>query len=101
MSTFELYFSVQEIAQRLDVSAKWVRTRVDAGEFGAGLVNVAGGVRVPLSGVLVFLQRHQVPANGVAAAVVDRSRPVPPRVFSECSGITARSEGELRRKSNE
>lgn len=98
MSTFELYFSVPEIAQRLDVSSKWVRSRMQAGEFGADLVDVAGGLRVPLSGVLVFLQRHQIPASGVAAAVVDRLRPIPRRGFSESKGITARSEGELRCK---
>ena len=96
---FELYFSVGEIAQRLDVSDKWVRARVQAGEFGCNIVLVAGELRVPLSGVLFFLGSRRLNGECIAAAVADRMRPLPQRVFSEKPGIPARSDGELRRKS--
>jgi len=55
----ELYYKVEEVAFLLRFSNKWVRERMNAGEFGAGVVDVRGDVRIPASGVNRFLAQHQ------------------------------------------
>lgn len=74
----EKYYSVGEVALLLGFSEKWVRTKISSGVF-PGTVDCEGDIRVPASDVNAYLDSH--------------------RVF-EPTPISARSEGELRRKLN-
>lgn len=56
----EIYLSVIDLAWRLNFSADWVRDRLAAGDFGTGVVKIGGVIRIPLTGVQVFLDRHRV-----------------------------------------
>jgi len=55
----ELYYKVEEVAFLLRFSTKWVRDRINKGEFGTGVLDVRGDLRIPASGINDFLARHR------------------------------------------
>lgn len=100
---FEVYFSIEEIALRLDKAARTVRRWVTAGEF-RGVVNVPGGLMVPESGVEEFLAKRRVDLSAAALSIRQEAmrrrlgRIEPGAERMPAAGICARSPGELVRK---
>lgn len=96
-STFETYFSLAEIGQRIPKSDKFWRAELKAGAFGPGCVSIGGEYFVPASGVAAYLEAHSLGARVVVELFDGRERqPVEERPALS-SGTKARSEGELRR----
>jgi hypothetical protein len=81
MSCVEKFYSVAETALLLSVCTKTIRRRLEAGDLGAGVVNL-GSAAAP---------DYRIPASAINAWLAAR------RVFTE-PGVAARSVGELRRK---
>lgn len=99
--SFEVYYSVGEVATRLAMSVKTVKRWCERGELGT-VYRLVGELRVTESGVTAFLERNREDYDSLAVqaakrALVERMRP--PSRDALSSGICARSEGELRRKS--
>lgn len=95
---FELYFSVEEICQRIPRSPAFFRREIQRGAFGdlAAVLLVDGSYFVPLAGIEHYIRTHALPAT-VATMVSERLRPtVGARLFSD--GVSARNGGELKRK---
>jgi hypothetical protein len=82
MRAVEKFYSIAETAMLMSISDKTVRRRLESGEMGTDVVNL-GSAAAP---------DYRIPASGINAWLAAR------RVFLE-PGITARSVGELRRKS--
>lgn len=78
MRAVEKYYSVGETALLLGFSERWVRDRINLGEF-AGALLIDRDYRVPASGINGWADQHRV------------------RSAAEL-GVPARSVGELRRK---
>lgn len=76
--TFEVYFSLAEIAQRIPKSDKFWRAE--------------------LKGVAYYLDTHKLGAGPLAAMVNGRGRATPDERAEVSTGTSARSAGELRRK---
>lgn len=72
----EMHYTVQEIATLIRKCDRYVRDRIKSGVFGADVFFIDGDYIVAASAVNAFLEAHRFPTPGV----------------------TARSEGELRRK---
>lgn len=81
----EAYYTPAQLATLLNFTTQWVVKMILAGEFGPNCVRIGSkraDYRVPASGVNAWLTRNRV--------IVDLDQVKP---------ITARSPGELRRKS--
>lgn len=86
MRAVEIYYTVQECALVIRLSDRTVKDKAKAGEFGQGVVDL-GTLKKP---------DYRIPGSGINAYLDAR------RLFSESTdpvGISARTEGELRRKS--
>jgi hypothetical protein len=57
-TVLELYYTVDDVALLLRFGRKWVRQRLDAGDFGQGVLDIRGDIRIPASGVNAFITRH-------------------------------------------
>lgn len=104
---FQVYYSIAEIAARLDYTKKWVTRKVQAGEFGpvSDVVQIGKDIRVPQSGVDLFVESHPYKRDAATLmrnkALIDRrlkGREIPLDRGPFSTGIAARSPGELRRK---
>lgn len=104
---FQVYYSIAEIAARLDYTKKFVTRRVQAGAFGAicDVIQVGKDIRVPQSGIDFFVQSHPYKRDAATLmrnrALMDRRlhrRIIPPDRGPFSPGIAARSAGELKRK---
>jgi len=73
----EMYYSIGQVALAFQMSERWVRDRVNAGDFGCGVLDLNGDIRIPASGLNEYAAAHT-------------------RVYSE--PIKARNRGELLRK---
>lgn len=74
---FEMYYSIGQVALAFQMSERWVRDRINAGDFGAGVLDLNGDIRIPASGLNDYANQHK-------------------RVYSE--PIKARNRAELLRK---
>ena len=68
LRAIELYFSVAQIATNLMHSKTWVNNQIKAGEFGDYLREGGpnGQIRVPVSGYLKYLEKHNVRVSDLA-----------------------------------
>jgi hypothetical protein len=97
-ATFETFFSLGEIAQRIPKSDKFWRAELKRGAFGPGCVLIGGEYFVPVSAVAAYLERHGIGARPLAELVNGRTRQALPAPAALSAGTAARSAGELRRK---
>lgn len=58
--------SVAKVSEKLGRSVKWVRQRMDAGDFGAVFLD-SGGLMVCESGVVAYLEAHRVTSKSELA----------------------------------
>lgn len=95
--SFGTYFSLHDVATRLGRSTATVRRLAERGELGK-VYRVAGQMMFQESDLVAFLERNVVVFTPMAKderrARIDRALGRGPFV----PGISARSEGELRRK---
>lgn len=102
---FELYYSVRDVSDRLQISQTVIRRDLKAGEFGprsGGRLFFRGkDIRIPWSAIETYLKAHssrspaQLLAGEIRLAVLKASRG---RTRSAAPGVPARSAGELVRK---
>lgn len=93
---FQVYYSLVDIAQRVGLSYTTIWNRYQAGEFSmpGTVLNFGSDIRIPWSNVEAWLSRH-------ALTFPPREVPMRDVVYRNISpGISARNEGELRRKIN-
>ena len=96
-ATFETYFSLVEINQRIPKTAGFWRAQVKCGALGAFVVKVGGEFFVPASSIAAYLDARTLGAAPLAALFDAGKRQAVPGRFST-DGTPARSPGELRRK---
>lgn len=100
---FDVYFPISEVAARLGTSARTIKRLAEKGELGT-VWRVAGELRVGEAGLVAFLDRHVEDFSDVARELRRQAferqlgRTLAPDRGSFSPGVSARCEGELRRK---
>lgn len=98
--SLETYYTVAQVAAKVQLHRKTVIEKMKAGDFGRGVLDLAA------PGTNGKRHDYRIPASGVQAWLAGRCLflevvpTVAAPVFSGDEGIVARSEGELRRKAS-
>jgi len=100
---FGVYFPLSEVSARLGTSMWTVKRWAERGELGT-VWRLASELRVSEEGLLAFMDKHVADFSEQAKALrreaLERKlgRAVPPERGPFSPGVSARCEGELRRK---
>jgi hypothetical protein len=103
MSAFDVYYSLSDVATRLDKSMWTVKRWAEKGELGT-VWRLASELMVSEQGVLGFMNLHVADfseaARELRRVALERKlgRTLPPKRGPFSPGVPARCEGELRRK---